>query len=318
MNEATIKGSLLLSTLTFVERSSPGGAAARAKQFVHDACDSHVLLPSQWYPRTLLDGIVRMAEGAVPPGRSFSRRELGAFWSQNLLDGTYSTLKKDSPRAMVTTLPLLYSCLFMDLRMTARTEGLGAALFVLEGQGLVSGDLESHLGMTEGAISTTGAVEIQVDPGPPPRPGTLALRLKWGIGEAAASDHIPVRGEPDIAESRERVRRVARQMAFGTVDIVGLATCASELARNIVNYAGEGIIHVEETSRKGGRCIVIRAEDGGAGIPNLEQVLAGGHRSERGMGKGLIAIKRLSDEFDVRTAPVGGTTVEIIKYLRKF
>jgi serine/threonine-protein kinase RsbT len=317
MTEVSIKGSLLLSTLAYVEKFSSGTSAARVKQFLHDACDGHILLSSQWYPRALLTAFVNMAEETASPMRPFSRRELGAFWSRNLLDSTYITLKKDSPRAMATTLPLLYSCLFMDLRLTARSEGASAALFVLDGKGVVPGDLESHMGMTEGAIATTGAVEIQVAAGPPPKPGALALRVKWGSGEAAASDRILVRGEPDIAESRERVRRVARQMAFGPVDIVGLATCASELARNIVNYAGEGIIHVEEASRQGARCIRIRAEDRGSGIPNLEQVLAGKHRSERGMGKGLIAIKRLSDEFHVQTAPVGGTTVEIIKYLRR-
>jgi len=287
------------------------------KQFVNDALDGRVLLSSLWYPRSLLKAFVTMAEDTASSLRPFSQRDLGSFWSRYLLESTYATLKKDSPRAMATTLPLLFSCLFMDLRLTARTDGLNAGLFVFDGGGLLTEDFELYIGMTEGAISTSGGVEIQLVPEPPSRPGTAAVRVNWGTGKAVASDRILIRGEPDIAESRERVRRVARQMAFGPVDIVGLATCASELARNIVNYAGEGTIQVEEASHHGARCIRIRAEDRGSGIPNLEQVLSGEHRSERGMGKGLIAIKRLSDEFDIQTASVGGTIVEIIKYLRR-
>ena len=54
-----------------------------------------------------------------------------------------------------------------------------------------------------------------------------------------------------------------------------------------------------------------RGTDQGPGIPaaKLEEIWAGTYKSQRGMGKGLVAVKKLVDEFQLDTAAGKGTTV---------
>ena len=95
-------------------------------------------------------------------------------------------------------------------------------------------------------------------------------------------------------------------MGYSSTGQTRLATAVSELARNIVQYAGEGEIHFLPTAAPG---IEVVAKDHGPGIPNLEQILNGTYKSRHGMGLGLRGVKRLGDRFEVQTAAGRGTTV---------
>ena len=55
--------------------------------------------------------------------------------------------------------------------------------------------------------------------------------------------------------------------------------------------------------------LLIRATDGGGGIPDLDEILAGRYRSKTGLGKGLLGSKRLADRFEVRSGR-NGTIIE--------
>ena len=54
----------------------------------------------------------------------------------------------------------------------------------------------------------------------------------------------------------------------------------------------------------------IRAVDEGAGIPELDAILAGRKVSRNGRGLGLIGTKRLADGFRIHTGPTG-TWIEV-------
>jgi serine/threonine-protein kinase RsbT len=85
-----------------------------------------------------------------------------------------------------------------------------------------------------------------------------------------------------------------------------LTTAVSELARNIVLYAGTGQVEVRPTSPPG---LEVVARDNGPGIANLARIMGGDYRSRHGMGLGLRGVKKLAERFDVQTAPGRGTTV---------
>lgn len=51
------------------------------------------------------------------------------------------------------------------------------------------------------------------------------------------------------------------------------------------------------------------AEDQGPGIPHLDQVLAGQYRSKTGLGRGLLGVKRLMQQFRAKTG-AKGTRIE--------
>jgi serine/threonine-protein kinase RsbT len=136
-----------------------------------------------------------------------------------------------------------------------------------------------------------------------------------GIAEAAPNGgprRIEVRREDDIAYARIEALGEAARAGFSRFDSVKVATAVSELARNIIFYAGTGEIRLAVTrDGKGSPSIQIQAMDGGPGIPpeRLQQALAGSYRSERGLGKGLLAVSRLADAFEVSSATGKGTTV---------
>ena len=121
---------------------------------------------------------------------------------------------------------------------------------------------------------------------------------------------IDLRTEPDVVQARHRVRHVAHLLGVSDVEKTALATAVSELARNVLLYAGRGQIAVS-LRLQSPAALVVRVKDEGPGIPHLDDVLSGQYISPTGMGLGLIGVRRLSDEFDIDTAPGRGTTVTL-------
>jgi serine/threonine-protein kinase RsbT len=129
------------------------------------------------------------------------------------------------------------------------------------------------------------------------------------------SKAVTIRSDLDIAAARTTVRGIARTIGFNAVDQARIATAVSELARNILNYAGSGhiIIHeVEQGERKG---IQIEAVDQGPGIADVNKALQEGYSTSGGTGMGLPGARRLMNEFNVQTAPGAGTTITCLKWL---
>jgi serine/threonine-protein kinase RsbT len=98
------------------------------------------------------------------------------------------------------------------------------------------------------------------------------------------------------------------------VDATFLATAISELARNIVAYAGKGEITVKAIrgSNRVGICVV--ASDRGPGISDIRQALRDGFSTSGSLGIGLPGVRRLMDEFEIKSRPGLGTTVAVKKW----
>lgn len=123
-----------------------------------------------------------------------------------------------------------------------------------------------------------------------------------------AASIVPINAEEDIVKARLEGRRAASAAGFTSVGLTRLVTAISEVARNIVLYAGQGQIEILPVARG----IEIIARDRGPGIPNLDQVLTGNYKSRLGMGLGLRGVKKISDQFEIQTAPNRGTTVRFV------
>ncbi|HEX5708610.1 MAG TPA: anti-sigma regulatory factor [Pyrinomonadaceae bacterium] len=129
------------------------------------------------------------------------------------------------------------------------------------------------------------------------------------------SQSIALENEHDIAVARGEARAMAAQVGFRLVDQTRLATVASELARNVVKYAGRGrmIAHAVEgaAGRRGLRLVF---EDTGPGIPDLAAAMRDGFSTGRGLGKGLPGSKRLVDEFEIESEVGRGTRVTVVRW----
>jgi signal transduction histidine kinase len=125
---------------------------------------------------------------------------------------------------------------------------------------------------------------------------------------------IFIRSESDLTRVRDRVRLAARELGFDNVTQIKLTTAASELTRNIYEYARTGSITVSVIVNDDRGGVEIVYEDNGPGIPELEKILAGDFQSRTGLGKGIAGSRRLMDVFTVESLPGKGTRIETVKW----
>jgi serine/threonine-protein kinase RsbT len=126
---------------------------------------------------------------------------------------------------------------------------------------------------------------------------------------------MPIEQEKDIATARLEAWSEAVRIGLSKFASVKVATAVSELARNIVFYAGKGTVELRSVKDERGTLgLQIIASDQGPGIPQskLDEIWAGTYKSQRGMGKGLVAVKKLVDDFQLDTRPGVGTTVTCV------
>ena len=125
---------------------------------------------------------------------------------------------------------------------------------------------------------------------------------------------LPIEQEKDIATARLEAWSESVRIGLSKFTSVKVATAVSELARNIVFYAGKGTVELRAVRDDRGAGLQITAIDQGPGIDakKLQEIWGGTYKSQRGMGKGLVAVKKLVDEFNLDTAPGRGTTVTCV------
>lgn len=124
---------------------------------------------------------------------------------------------------------------------------------------------------------------------------------------------IPIQSDGDIVSARQGARDLASRLDFSRTDLTLISTAVSEMARNIVRFAGVGEIIVEilHEPRRGVRVV---ARDTGPGIADIEQALTDGYSTYNGLGLGLPGARRLMDEFAVVSEEGRGTTVTMTKW----
>lgn len=128
---------------------------------------------------------------------------------------------------------------------------------------------------------------------------------------------IEIEGEEDVVRARRAGRDMAQQLGFRTVDQSRVATAISELARNILLYAGRGELLVRPLGEESPTGLEIIARDQGPGIADIERALQDGFSSSRGLGIGLPGTRRLVDEMTIESQVGLGTTITARKWLRK-
>jgi serine/threonine-protein kinase RsbT len=124
---------------------------------------------------------------------------------------------------------------------------------------------------------------------------------------------VAITSDQDIVLARQKGRTMALELGFSSGDATLIATAISELARNIVTYAGNGEITLKGVhgNRVG---IVVTASDNGPGIPDIRQALRDGFSTSGSLGLGLPGVRRLMDEFEISSKPSQGTTVGVKKW----
>lgn len=130
-------------------------------------------------------------------------------------------------------------------------------------------------------------------------------------------NETPIRTEGDIVVVRRTAREAAARAGFSPTDVTRIVTASSELARNIFNYAGQGLMRwrtIVENHRSG---LELEFQDEGPGIADVQLAMQEGYSTSGGLGMGLPGAKCLVDELEIRSALGQGTVVTLKKWRRQ-
>ena len=125
---------------------------------------------------------------------------------------------------------------------------------------------------------------------------------------------VPIQHDGDIVTARKKGRELAAASGLSMTDQTLIATAISEVARNIVVYAGRGEVVLVPLVDRGRRGVMVVARDEGPGIANPDLAMRDGYSTANTLGMGLPGARRLMDEFELSTAVGKGTTVTMKKW----
>ena len=132
--------------------------------------------------------------------------------------------------------------------------------------------------------------------------------------EVDAQYCVPVASVNDIVTARLQGRALAQQLGFSPGEATLVATAISELARNIVQYAGSGDILVRSLVNGTRRGIVVVARDRGPGIVDVKLAIRPGYSTSGSLGLGLAGVRRIVDDFQIESNRQDGTIVTVTKW----
>jgi serine/threonine-protein kinase RsbT len=127
---------------------------------------------------------------------------------------------------------------------------------------------------------------------------------------------VAIEHEADVVKARQKGRELAAELGFSSTEQTLIATAISEIARNIVTYAGRGSIAFSRIERQGRAGILIVATDQGPGIADKALAMRDGYSTGNSLGVGLPGARRLVDELELESAIGVGTTVTLRKWLQ--
>jgi serine/threonine-protein kinase RsbT len=131
-------------------------------------------------------------------------------------------------------------------------------------------------------------------------------------GAANSDVRVPIASSDDVVLARQKGRALATEIGFTASEATLIAAAISELARNIVKYAGNGEVRLRHD---GDGLLLMVARDQGPGIPDVQAALRAGFSTSGGLGMGLPGVRRVADVFEIVSNGTG-TTVTVGKYKR--
>lgn len=126
---------------------------------------------------------------------------------------------------------------------------------------------------------------------------------------------MPILEASQVGEARRTVSLLAESAGLNETDQGKAAVIVAEAANNLVKHTGglggEVVLQVHEPwpGENDVLCLDILALDNGPGMMNVPACLRDGYSTAGTPGTGLGAMRRLSDTFDVFSAPGAGTAL---------
>ncbi len=120
---------------------------------------------------------------------------------------------------------------------------------------------------------------------------------------------VEVAGEHDIWLAVGTGSSLARALGFDEADRARIETVVSELAHNLLLHGGGGRITISPVCEGRRTGIRVCAVDTGPGIYDVTEALRDGYTTGDGLGIGLGVVRRMMDDFAIRSHPGWGTVI---------
>lgn len=118
-------------------------------------------------------------------------------------------------------------------------------------------------------------------------------------------EHVALDDPSAVAQARRQAVAAGARIGLDVVRSGQLAIVATELATNVLKHGGGGALLIGEADHH----VDLLALDRGPGMADVQACLEDGHSSAGTLGHGLGAVRRLSQRFDVMSAPGAGTVI---------
>ncbi len=130
-------------------------------------------------------------------------------------------------------------------------------------------------------------------------------------------ERIAISTDADIVSARTQAKGLAATLGFSRTDQTLIAAAVSEIARNIVVYAGAGEIVLRAERGDGCWGLMVVATDEGPGIADPEKALTDGYSTAGSLGVGLPGARRLMDSLHIESEVGRGTRVTMVKWAER-
>ncbi len=118
---------------------------------------------------------------------------------------------------------------------------------------------------------------------------------------------IEIKQQADVMRSTMLARAMVKDHCQPSEQVL-MGTVCSELATNLLRYAGGGFILLQFDPQQ--RLFCIESDDQGPGIANIEKALQEGFSTSKGLGAGLAAIQRIMDSLKIHNKPERGLYIQ--------
>jgi anti-sigma regulatory factor (Ser/Thr protein kinase)/serine/threonine protein phosphatase PrpC len=134
------------------------------------------------------------------------------------------------------------------------------------------------------------------------------------LGGPAAGVYV-VEDTSQVGEVRRTAASLAGEVGLNETQRGKLALVVTEVATNLARHARRGRILLSEVGDPPSGVEVL-ALDEGPGIPNVARAMEDGFSSAGTAGKGLGAVRRMADEFDLYSRPGDGAGAGTVLFAR--
>jgi anti-sigma regulatory factor (Ser/Thr protein kinase) len=120
---------------------------------------------------------------------------------------------------------------------------------------------------------------------------------------------VVVEDSSQVGEARRLAMRVAADAGFDESARSDIGIVATEAATNVVRHGHRGEVLITEVDSRTGPGLELVCVDQGPGMPDVGAAMRDGFSSKGTMGGGFGAMRRLSDDFQIYSAPGVGTAL---------